>query len=325
MYFSRSAWALLGSQLAASVVANAATYFFLPGWPRFSFAFARLKILGSFTFWSYLQDVFEFILQQLDKLVVGNLLTSHELGWYSKAKDLPSFVTNTISSVVIKVGFPALSRVQDKPELVREGFFKTLDVMMLTGLPFSLLLLFEGGAVISFFLGQPWLGVVPGLKLFAFGSLALAFSRAATTVLAAKGRPDLNFRNQVVHLILLIPAIAIGWQLYGMNGIAGGTVLVWTIVLGYVAFQTRRELQLPIRRFLPTFIVVTIASLVTLAVDMLFRRVRGEGVSDVFIVFLQLPILGLCYYGVLLIAGIYKKQGPYMTLRSVYATLRGGR
>ncbi len=50
--------------------------------------------------------------------------------------------------------------MQDQLGKIQEGFLKTIDVLMLVAVPFSLIIMLEGGAIVMFLLGAKWFGVI---------------------------------------------------------------------------------------------------------------------------------------------------------------------
>ncbi|MEK7116249.1 MAG: oligosaccharide flippase family protein, partial [Patescibacteria group bacterium] len=106
-FVSRSAWALLIGAVAQNVVGVFVSYAIYPVRPSFSFQFRTLVELLGFTKWIYGQEVLDVIIAQIDKIFVGRLMAASQLGIYAKAKDLASTATNTVASMISKIGFAA--------------------------------------------------------------------------------------------------------------------------------------------------------------------------------------------------------------------------
>jgi O-antigen/teichoic acid export membrane protein len=320
-FVEASPWALFAGYIALYVTGAIVSYILAPGRPTFSFAFRRLKVLVSYTKWMYSRDFLDLLLQQIDKLVVGRLLEPALLGIYSRAKDLSSMGTAILTSVVSKVGFPAFSIVQDKMDKIREGFLKSVDVLVLGALPFTLVLLFEGGALVHVLLGTPWLPIVVPLKIFAFGNLFLAFVRLTAPVLSALGRPDVNVKINLTQALVSVPLMLIGYRVFGFRGLAIAVVASWVVMLVIAILKTRPVLNIPVRAFHPVIASAGAATAAIALVDVALRVVRGASEPPRLIVLGEAALLGLIYLFVLL--GISRRmgKGPYRTLVSIVREL----
>lgn len=322
IFVSATAWALFAGYMAQYVVGLAMSYILHPSRPAFSAQFHRLKDLLGYSKWVYGQNFLDLLFTQVDKLFVGRLLSSTELGVYSKAKDMASIATATLGSMINKVGFAAFSKVQDRLEKVQEGFLKSLDVLLVISLPVALLLLLEGGAVVMIFLGTKWLALVVPLKIFAFGNLFLAFVRIVSPVLGALGRPDINFRLNSFQAVLSVPLLYFGYRLWGANGMAFGVVIAWIAFLAYAVLQARLILRIPKRAFFPAFLCGGVACAGVLVVDVLIRSLTPGGSIALLWLFARVSVLGILYF--FLLFGMSRKlgNGPWYTVRSILKELK---
>ncbi len=315
-----SAFALFFGYLALYTTSAIASYVLAPARMAFSFAFRRLKELIPFTKWMYGQDFLDLLLQQSDKLVVGRLLEPALLGIYSRAKDLSSMGTSILTSVINKVGFPAFALVQDKMEKIREGFLKSVDVLVLGALPFTLILLLEGGALVRVMLGTPWLPIVVPLKIFAFGNVFLAFERLASPVLCALGRPDVNVKINLTQALIALPLMLIGYRVFDFRGLAIAVVVSWIIMLVIAILKTRPILNIPVSAFIPAIQSAGAASAFLVLVDVALRAVR-TGEDPRLIVLGEAALLGAAYFAMLLGISSRMRKGPWTTLVSIIREL----
>ncbi len=321
LFVQRSAWALLAGLFAQVAVGVVSGYVIYPAVPRLSFRFRALVELLGFTKWIYGQEVLDVVIAQIDKIFVGRLMAAGELGIYAKAKDLASTATNSVASMISKVGFAAFAKVQDRLNKVQEGFVKSIDVLVLSSLPFTLLLLVEGGAVVSVFLGPKWLAIAEPLKIFAFGNLLLAFTSIVAPILAALGRPDINFKTNLIRLIVTLPFMYVGYSVHGMSGLAWAVVATWIVLSGYVLLRAKRLMKMHRNLFLPAFVSAGVSCggvvLCDLAVRAVFPGPRSHAL-DLGI----LTGLGVFYYVLLFVVGRGIGKGPSHTAFSIMRDLR---
>lgn len=315
-----SPWSLFFGYAFQYTVGVGASYYFFRSKPAFDFHVGRLRDLVGYSKWVYGQDILEVFIAQIDKIFVGRWLDPAQLGIYARSKDLASTATNTVASMLSKVGLPAFAKIQDQMEKVRLGFLKSVDVILMISVPITLLLLLEGGAIVEILLGQAWLVIVVPLKIFAFGNLFLAFLTMVNPILAALGRPDINFKTNLIKTFVSIPFMYVGLIYFGVYGLAWAVVITWVIMLVYVVLRAKRILQIPMRYFSDPFFSGGSASGSVLLVDVAFRFFRTESMHW-FSSLLQVALLGILYYFVLFLVGRKRASGPYATARSVLLEL----
>lgn len=321
LFVERSAWALLVGAIAQNVAGTIASYAIYPAVPALSLNFRVLVELLGFTKWIYGQEILDVVIAQIDKIFVGRLMSADQLGIYSKAKDLASTATNTIASMINKIGFAAFAKVQDKLNKVQEGFVKSIDVLVLSSLPFTLLLLIEGGAVVSLFLGPKWLAIVEPLKIFAFGNLLLAFTGIVAPILAALGRPDINFKTNVIRLIVTLPFMYVGYRFDGMNGLAWAVATTWIVLSGYILLRAKRIMQMHRSLFLPVFGSAVFSCIGVVFIDLMLR-IMLSGTRGYVLNASILVGLGILYYVLLFFIGRRVGKGPSHTAFSILRELR---
>jgi PST family polysaccharide transporter/lipopolysaccharide exporter len=321
VFVSASPWALFAGYIAQSSVGVLISYLAYPAHPSFDLRFHLLRPLLGYMKWVFGQEFLDVILMYFDKLVVGRLLDTTQLGLYGRSKDLASTATNTVSSLLDKVGFAAFAKVQTRPEKIREGFFRSVDMLLLLSIPLTLLLLFEGGAIIQFLLGDNWLGIVLPMKVFAFGNLFLGLSGIATPLLGAIGRPDINFRANILKTALSIIVIFVGYQVAGLLGIAYGIVLVWIVMSVVLCVACFRLMQMRWSDALPGLSGVVAGFFLTLFVDVGLRLLRGPE-SSAWVLVADIILIALTYYAALWMVDRTLGRGPFATLWQVLGELR---
>lgn len=115
--WSPSVWALVTGGLASSLVRLMLSHIWNPG-PRDRFGWDQECFSNLFNFgkWIFLSTLVAFLAQNLDRILLGKLLTLAELGVYSIAMTfakVPIHVSSRLSSTVL---FPLLARLQENPQ-----------------------------------------------------------------------------------------------------------------------------------------------------------------------------------------------------------------
>ncbi len=131
----QSVWALVIGGIVFSIVRLILSHLMNPG-ERDGFAWeaeARQELLR-FGTWVFLSTIVTFLAGDLDRLLLGKLLTLGELGLYNIAMTLAQVAIQTSSRLSSSVIFPLLSRHQDDPwRLVNACWKARRAVLWLSG------------------------------------------------------------------------------------------------------------------------------------------------------------------------------------------------
>lgn len=320
-FVERSAMALFVGYLAYYISGLVLSYVLYRSPPRFSFAFHRLKDLMHFSKWVYGQNLLSYAIQYTDKILLGRLMDPTRLGLYTRAKDLAAMPTSVMTTIIAKVGMPAFSKIQDQVEKVREGFVKSLDVLLMISMPTALIVLLEGGALVNIFMGERWFSLVVPLKIFALGNVYYSIVPVVNSVFLAMGKPKINFKTNFIQLALSVPFMVIGLSLYGTNGLAASVIAVWLVLTFYTLFKTRRIIRLGKQHVIPLFLSGAAAIVVTFVMDVL-GRTAVHALHRPIIDFGWIALLGLTYLAVLFGTSRMLNAGPWVTFRSILQELR---
>ena len=114
--------------------------------PRFFFSWRQFKELFSFSANVLGNDVVSYAVTNMDVVIIGRMLGTEALGYYTLALNLVKMPVQRLSGVVSKVAFPAFSAIQDDMKKLRKGFLKASAVLSLIIFPLLLgLALFARG------------------------------------------------------------------------------------------------------------------------------------------------------------------------------------
>jgi O-antigen/teichoic acid export membrane protein len=113
-------WAIVIGNLASSAVQLVWSHWLIPGLRnRFIWDRSAAKSIFSFGKWIFISTAVTFLAEQSDRLILGKLISSAELGVYGIAFALSDIPRSILTALSGKVLFPAFSRFADLP---REEF-----------------------------------------------------------------------------------------------------------------------------------------------------------------------------------------------------------
>jgi O-antigen/teichoic acid export membrane protein len=220
-------WAIVGSTLGQNLVRSALLLKLQPHpkWPRIGPEIRELLRFGSgFT----LARAFNYGAGQGDNLVVGRVLGILALGYYSRAFKLMMILVTYFATVVTKVLFPVMSRLQGQPERLRATYLTGAAVLGLVSAPLGALMVVTAPEIVAVMLGPKWRPAVAPFQILTAGIMLRNVYLMAYCLDGALGR----MRNRTVRDGIYASAVIVGSLVgtrYGLTGVATGVVLAITL------------------------------------------------------------------------------------------------
>jgi PST family polysaccharide transporter len=174
--------------------------------------------------------IVNYFIRNADNLLIGRFLGATELGYYSFAYRLMLWPVQNISSVVGRVLFPALSRLQsDKRSLADAYLGATASVALITA-PLMLGFFVLREPFVMLVLGERWEPVIEVLAWLVPVGLIQSINTTVGTLYMSTGRTDVMVKWIVVAGCIVVPAFAIGLN-WGITGVAAAYAIVSLLLL----------------------------------------------------------------------------------------------
>ncbi|MBD2358953.1 oligosaccharide flippase family protein [Tolypothrix sp. FACHB-123] len=174
-----------------------------------------------------------YINSNSDNFVIGRLLGTTNLGYYNFAYQVTTAFSLIMSQIMNQLGISVFAQMKDERQQ-EDALVKVVEQMSyFAALLFAVIYLIVDETFISYVFGEkfiPSVRVIPWLLIFAYFRL---INTSLSSMLAAKGRPDINAKVNLQIAPLAVISFLIGaWQ-GGILGVAIAVVLilgfVWTI------------------------------------------------------------------------------------------------
>lgn len=188
--------------------------------PSLSISFSSLKQLFSFGSKLLITDYIQRIYNALFTLTIGKRFSAAQLGYYGKADAFASTPSSILSSSLISVTYPAITRIQDDKEAMRRNF---VPMMVLSS--FIIFPCFFGlGAIakplIPLILTEKWSPIVPFLQILLLNHLSISLLAIPNNYLLALGKTSqvlrLHVITKAIGVLLLFPFCRVSLQLVCM-------------------------------------------------------------------------------------------------------------
>lgn len=214
-FLFRSYWALVIGTIITNFV-NALLLSIKSNWrPRKYYSFARLKSLFSFCSWSIIDSVLVWATNYLDIFFISSVLNIYYLGIYKTSISTVGQFTSLITSSIIPVIMPAISRLQDDLPKMRNTLLRLQKFTSVFLLPLGFGIFMFRDLITEIMLGVQWTEAAPLIGLWGLmEAFIVIFSRFCSNVYPAIGMPRISVIVQILHLVVLVPAVIISGQ-YG--------------------------------------------------------------------------------------------------------------
>ena len=209
-FWLRSYWALVIGTIVVNLV-NAVLLTVYSKWkPRWFYSFAKLKEMLSFTVWSMVEAVSIWLTGYVDVFIVGTVLSQYYLGLYKTSSTLVGQIMGLVTAITTPILFSALSRLQNDEKQFQQLFFRFQKLVGLLIIPLGMGIFLFRDLVTEIILGAQWTEASGFVGLWGLTSaLAIILSHYSSEVYRAKGKPKLSVLAQVLHIMVLWPAILI--------------------------------------------------------------------------------------------------------------------
>ncbi len=187
------------------------------------------------------QRSLNFFATNVDYLVVGRLLGSEPLGYYTLAYNLMRMPLTYVNPVIVSVAYPAFARVQEREEALRRGYAKIIRYLSVAAFPMTAGMLVVAPLFVPLFYGRQWLPAIPVVQLFCLLGVVKSLGNPLGSLLLARGRADLGFWMNVVAVVGYAIANVTGAH-WGIIGVAASSVVFSFLGLVPIDFYLRRLL-----------------------------------------------------------------------------------
>ncbi|NRD23240.1 lipopolysaccharide biosynthesis protein [Winogradskyella litoriviva] len=181
---------------------------------------------------------FEFVnyfSRNLDNVLIGKVLGSDILGYYSRAYRLIMFPISTIRTPLAAVALPGLSSLQNEQERFKSYYTQLLSILSLVTMPIATLTFAAANPIVNVVLGDKWLPVVPIMKYLAIAAFLQPVSGLFGVVLLALGHAKRHlycgFISAIAISITFLVSVNYGVEVLAISYAITGYILFVPIFL----------------------------------------------------------------------------------------------
>lgn len=249
-FFGAGVWSLAFNSVASILIAMP-LYFTATKWtPKLVWDKKAFRDVFSFGIYTTGTNVVNYWMQNLDYMLVGKFVGAAPLGLYSLAFILTDMFRMRLMAVVNNVMFPVFSRHQGDQIKVLAFFKKTIFYNCAISFPFMILLIILGEDLVTFFFGAKWEGLEQTLQILALSVMFHMMTSGNNALIRALGKPQVEFKIQLVKSLIYIPMLIYFVRNYGIVGAAWVVLFNKVLAIFFAQYSVNRVMGLNLNSIL---------------------------------------------------------------------------
>lgn len=213
-------WALVVASVASAVIRLVLSHR-LPSQPRHRLLLDRASLRAAFPFgkWIWLATLFTFLATQVDRMMLGKLVTLELLGIYGIALTLSEVPRNVITVLSTNVLYPTLARVaRERRHELRDSLlglrWRVLVVLAVT----LVVMVGFGDVFVARLYDRRYAAAAWMLPLLALGVWPSVLAHTMDPALLAVGVPRYATYGHLGRILFTLVGIPLGYLLAGLGG-----------------------------------------------------------------------------------------------------------
>jgi PST family polysaccharide transporter len=223
--------------------------------------------------------VFNYVAVQIDNVVVGRLIGAAALGLYQMAFTIVDMPRRFLGSVIDRVMFAAMSRVQEDTARLRTGYLQAIELANVLLLSVTVFLIITAPELVRGILGERWSDAIVPLQILLTQVPLRVSIRMADLVGSAVGKVYYVAITKILYAAMVGIAAVLGVQ-WGLIGVATAvTVAVvanWLIMVRFALQVVKASVWEYLGAWIPACQVCVVVTGSTLLGMEIMRRTVGS-------------------------------------------------
>lgn len=304
-------WSIVIQYLINRLVVTLALFALVRWMPKLEFSWIRIKSLFSFGWKCMTTNFLSTIVTDIYIAVVGKFYPKSQLGVYDTGNKIPATISETFSSSLGNVLFPAFSKLQNDIPQLRAIVAKSNKISSFLIAPIMFAIIASAHPIISILLTDKWIGAVPFLQMACLLYALYPLHIANISAISAIGRSDVTLKCEIQKKIvdLSFLALTVNFSIYW---VALGQVLTSFVSLWINMRPNKKFLQYDVWQqivdIIPTFIIAVVMCASMFLVDLFELSIVIELTTKI--------LIGLIVY--LLLSYMFNRQTMISVLNIIF-------
>lgn len=225
-------WSLVIRTIIMQLVQSILLCFSIKWRPSLVFKMDSFKRFYTFGWKLMVSSIINTLYSNLYYLIIGKAFSAIQLGYYTNAQKLRDTASQSITTSVQKVSYPALSSIKEDPVKLKKSYRRIIKATVFITFPLLLGLAAIAEPLITLIFGHKWINSIYSFQLLCLAGMLFPLHSINLDILEVVGRSDLFLRLEIIKKIIGLLSI---FGVFALHlGIEG---LLWAAVINsYLAF-----------------------------------------------------------------------------------------
>lgn len=223
-------WSIVAQSLSQYFILSVLLFIFSNWKPKFMFKWQPIVSFLGFGIPLMGFNLVNYFSRNLDNMLIGRYLGSVQLGYYDVAYKSLLFPLSNISQVAGRVMFPALSKLDDEKERIRQAYIQATRYIALVTFPITAGLAILAPQFVRVILGSKWEKAIFLVQIFALiGGLQSLYTTTGWIYLV-RGRTGVLFFAGLAVAVVYATSFVIGLR-WNVEGVAISYAIAFLLIL----------------------------------------------------------------------------------------------
>ncbi|AEL26814.1 lipopolysaccharide biosynthesis protein [Cyclobacterium marinum] len=258
-------WSLAFNSVATFVIAIPLFFNATKWYPKFIFekeAFKEIFGFGIFTTGTVLTN---YVISNVDYLLIGKLVSAQALGAYTFAFILTDIFRSKLMGVMNTVFYPLYSKMQDNPASLKKYYLKVVEYNSIVIYPIMIFFILMADPVVLILFGDKWMNSLDPLQILSLAVMVHMMVNSNTALIRGLGKPDLEMKLQVIKAIIYLPMVYYAITNYGILGASIAVLInkVIAVIIAQITFKKYLSVNISTNDFLLAIRLPMLAAIFT--------------------------------------------------------------
>ena len=238
-------WSIVYARIISATLKTVLIWVACPGWvwlvPR-PWDWSLMRNLINYGGKSTTNGLIAYFHSNWDDWLVGRVLGTTALGFYSKAYDLSNQTLASLSrSMINGVFFPSYAKIKNDTRRLTRAYMKSLRFVLMLMFPMALGMLVVAPELVPIVFGEKWIPMILTLQIYSVLVLTRPISSNTYPLFMALGLPGYNVRAGLLLSVVMVP-LALLFLNSGIEGVAAAVVIAHFVGATYNIYQVNTVL-----------------------------------------------------------------------------------
>ena len=239
-----NAYAIIISQILLTITQLLLSYVFFK--PKFALGLnqSSIKIIFKYGKWYFSSSLLFFGYTQFDKIIVGKIFSTQQLGLYQLANSLIATPLNEISKSFSRVLFPSYSNMQENKIKLKKSFSVMVYSLSFVNIFVCLFIFLTANFFVNILLGEKWLESIELIKYLSIAYAVNGVMNAGKGILSGTGNPKIMTYISLIKTSVLFVFYFLLFESFGIIGFPISLIIANMISLFFWIYFVSKILKM---------------------------------------------------------------------------------